>query len=122
MYELCVESVFAAAHFLREYEGKCENLHGHNWKIEMRLRGEKLGPGEMLIDFKKAREILNGVLERFDHRYLNELDEFTETNPTTENLARILFEAIGAELPKGVRVSRVTCWESDHCGASYSQE
>ena len=119
MYELRIEDTFAAAHYLRDYEGKCENLHGHNWKVEVMLRGEKLGKGGMLVDFKTAREILSDVLGRFDHKYLNEVKEFEKVNPTTENLARILYEAIGARLPGGVSVSRVTCWESDRCGASY---
>ena len=122
MYELRIESDFAAAHYLREYEGKCENLHGHNWKIEIILRGAELGKAGMLMDFKNARAIVNEVLERFDHKYLNELEEFKTVNPTTENLSRMLYESIGVKLPGGVRVQRVTCWESERCGASYFEE
>lgn len=119
MYELSVESEFAAAHFLREYEGKCENLHGHNWKVRVRLRSQALDKLGMVIDFKEVRALVSGVIERFDHRCLNELEEFKKINPTTENLSRLLYETIGAALPPGIAVSRVTCWESDRCAAAY---
>jgi 6-pyruvoyltetrahydropterin/6-carboxytetrahydropterin synthase len=119
MYELLVQTEFAAAHYLREYEGKCENLHGHNWKIEVTLRSTKLDRAGMLIDFKHARAIISGVLESYDHRYLNDVEEFRVDNPTTENISRILYKSIGARLPEGVSISKVTCWESDHCGSSY---
>ena len=122
MYELRVQSEFAAAHFLREYEGKCENLHGHNWRIDVYVRGRKLDNAGMLIDFKHVKAIVSEVLERYDHKYLNELEEFRTDNPTTENISRILFKAIGSRLPEGVTVSRVTCWESERCGASYFEE
>jgi len=122
MYEIRVESEFAAAHYLREYQGKCENLHGHNWKIEVRFRAAQLGKADMLMDFKKARDVVNGVIEKFDHRYLNDLDEFKEANPTTEVIARILYHAIKGKTPQGVKVYSVTCWESEHSGASYFEE
>ncbi len=119
MYELRVEGEFAAAHFLRGYEGKCENLHGHNWKVELRVAGEKLGELDMLMDFKRLKALLGEVLDIFDHRCLNELEAFAELNPTTENVARMLFGQVASKLPEGVRVSRVTCWESERCSASY---
>ena len=122
MYEIRVETEFAAAHYLREYQGKCENLHGHNWKVELRLRSEKLDKTGMLMDFKHAREILHDVICRLDHKYLNEVEEFKEVNPTTENLVRILYEELQAKMPDGIKVSRVTCWESERCGASYFKE
>jgi len=122
MYEIRVEKEFAAAHFLREYQGKCENLHGHNWKVEARFRSRNLDSAGMLMDFRQAREITWGVLERFDHKYLNDLDEFKEANPTTENLARIVYQALVAKVPAGVKVASVTCWESEHCGATYFEE
>jgi 6-pyruvoyltetrahydropterin/6-carboxytetrahydropterin synthase len=122
MYELLVQTEFAAAHYLREYEGKCENLHGHNWKIEVTLRSTKLDRAGMLIDFKHARAIISSVLESYDHKYLNDVEEFKTANPTTENISRILYKAIGSRLPEGVSVFKVTCWESDHCGSSYFEE
>jgi 6-pyruvoyltetrahydropterin/6-carboxytetrahydropterin synthase len=122
MYEIRVEMEFAAAHYLREYQGKCENLHGHNWKVEVRFRSGDLDRAGMLMDFKRAREIVGQIVERFDHKYLNDIEEFKEANPTTENLARILYKAIGPKTPKGVKISRVTCWESEQSGASYFEE
>ena len=122
MYEIRVEGEFAAAHYLREYAGKCENLHGHNWKVEVRFRSVVLDKAGMLLDFKHAREILTGVIERLDHKYLNELAEFREANPTTENVARILYHTISAKTPEGVKVYSVTCWESERSGASYFEE
>ena len=119
MYELHIETEFAAAHFLREYKGKCENLHGHNWKVEVHLRGEKLDRAGLLMDFHDAKTIINGIINRFDHKYLNDTPEFETANPTTENLSHILYDEIAAALPEGVSVARVTCWESARCGASY---
>ncbi len=122
MYELKVSSEFAAAHFLRGYQGKCENLHGHNWKVEVRLRCGGLDKLGMVMDFSKVKALVWQVIGRFDHKCLNELKEFEKTNPTTENISRMVYEAVGSHLPPGVTVSQVSCWESDRCGASYFEE
>ncbi len=119
MYELKVEGEFAAAHYLRNYEGQCENLHGHNWKVDVYLRSDVLDGVGMVMDFKKVRALVGEALSEFDHKCLNELDTFKTTNPTTENVSRILYGRIEVKLPPGITVSRVTCWESDHCAASY---
>ncbi len=120
MYELLIESEFSAAHRLREYHGACENLHGHNWRVEMAVGGETLDKLGMLIDFRELKRILNAAIEHFDHVYLNELPEFEKQNPTTENMARILFEECARRLPTGVRVRSISVWESPRCGARYS--
>ncbi|MGR3309799.1 MAG: 6-carboxytetrahydropterin synthase QueD [Candidatus Brocadiales bacterium] len=119
MYNLIVETNFAAAHSIRGYKGKCENVHGHNWKVQVVLTSEKLDELGMVIDFKDVKGVTQHILERFDHTYLNELDEFTEENPTTENLSRILYSELSKKLPSGIAVSKVTVWESENCGASY---
>ena len=121
MYELSVQSEFAAAHFLRDYHGKCENLHGHNWRVEVRLRAEELDKTGMVMDFKEVRGLVSQVIEEFDHKCLNELEQFARLNPTTENVCRLLYEKVGSKLPAGIGVSRVTCWESDRCAASYQE-
>lgn len=121
MYDLIVETNFAAAHNLRGYKGKCEKLHGHNWKVQIVLTAEKLDHLGMVMDFKEVKEATNNILKKYDHTYLNELDEFTEENPTTENLARILHNELSQELPPGITVSKVTAWESENCGASYTK-
>jgi len=122
MYELIVEADFAAAHRLRGYQGACENLHGHNWRVEVTLAGDRLNDLGMLVDFREVKRILAEVLERFDHTLLNDLEEFRRVNPTTENLARILYESCSARLPPGVRVRNVAVWESPGCGARYTGE
>ena len=96
MYELTVRSAFEAAHFISGYNGKCSRLHGHNWNIEAVVRGEKLDGLGMLIDFKILKAELNKVLDAFDHRFLNELETFSEENPTAEILARKIFKQLAA--------------------------
>lgn len=118
-YELFVQGEFSAAHNLRAYQGKCEHLHGHNWQVDLRLAGEEVGEDGMLLDFRDAREILRDVLDRFDHAYLNEVSPFDRLNPSSENLARVIAEAVVQRLPAHVRVAAVTAWESDRCGATW---
>ena len=120
MYELVVESEFSAAHRLRGYQGPCENLHGHNWRVEMVVEGENLNDLGMVMDFRELKRVLNETLDDFDHKFLNELPCFAEQNPTTENVARIVFEEFSRKLPVGIRVRNVTVWESTECGARYS--
>jgi len=122
MYELKVISQFAAAHQLREYEGKCENLHGHNWKVEVSVTGNKLGKNGLLIDFKRIKKATEGVLSELDHEFLNDLDAFKAINPSSENIARHIFTALSSELnTEDIKVSRVTTWESDSACASYTE-
>jgi len=121
-YELFIQTGFSAAHALREYKGKCERLHGHNWHVDLRLAGDRLDAGGMLLDFTDAKRILGEVLEPFDHRHLNEVPPFDRLNPSSENIARVVAEAVADRLPKGVLVASVTAWESDRCAATYRPE
>ena len=118
-YELFITADFSAAHNLREYKGKCERLHGHNWRIDLRLAGDHLDAEGLLLDFTEAKRILGEVLERFDHRYLNEVEPFDRLQPSSENIARTIAEAVAERLPASVRVVSVTAWESDRCAATY---
>ena len=120
MFELEVEGHFSAAHSLRDYQGKCERLHGHNWLVRLTLGGEALGDQGMLMDFHDARELLSGAIADCDHSNLNDLEQFKDQNPTTENIARVICERVAAEAPEGVRVRRVTVWETPGSCASYS--
>jgi len=122
MFELIVESDFAAAHFLREYQGRCESLHGHNWRVEVRLQAQELDKLGMVMDFGDVKKFVNRVLDDLDHGCLNEKIPFDTLNPTTENIARYLYHELARQLPDHVRVSRVAAWETDHCGASYSED
>ena len=122
MYELKIISQFAAAHQLREYEGKCENLHGHNWKVEVSVMGNNLGKDGLLIDFKLIKNATEEILSEMDHEFLNELDAFKTVNPSSENIARHIFTALSRELnTDNIKISRVTTWESDSACASYME-
>jgi len=123
MYELKTIFQFGAAHQLRNYNGKCENLHGHNWKIEVFVKGETLGEDGLLVDFKVIKETTLNILEELDHKFLNELEYFKDINPSSENIARYLYEITSRELNNdAVEVSRITVWESDSACATYSPD
>jgi 6-pyruvoyltetrahydropterin/6-carboxytetrahydropterin synthase len=120
MYELRVYSSFAAAHQLRNYGGKCEQLHGHNWKVEAFVEAEGLNQEGLALDFHEVKKVLGEVLSRFDHKNLNELAMFEKENPSSENLARLIHSDLTAFLSKfNVRVGKVSVWESESCCASY---
>lgn len=118
MYELMVEDTFDAAHALRGYDGPCENLHGHTWKVQVFLAGEKLNKLGLLEDFKTIKKTLKALLADFDHGHLNELKLFKTENPSSENLARVIYESAKKEIPS---ITKVTVWESATTCASYSK-
>lgn len=119
MYELVVQKEFAGAHSLRGYDGECERLHGHNWKVEVTLRSKELDNLGMVIDFKIVKEMIGKILSRFDHSYLNELEEFSHENPTTENVSKIVYENLIKVLPPEISIAKVKTWESGSCAAAY---
>jgi 6-pyruvoyltetrahydropterin/6-carboxytetrahydropterin synthase len=120
MYELRVITQFAAAHKLRNFKGKCEKLHGHNWRIEVIVEGEKLNDAGLLIDFKEVKDDTNRVLEELDHSFLNELSQFKDQNPSSENIAAYIFEKLSSKLNDNqIKVTKVTAWESDSASTSY---
>jgi 6-pyruvoyltetrahydropterin/6-carboxytetrahydropterin synthase len=122
MYELKVITDFAAAHQLRNFRGECERLHGHNWRIEVVLSGDRLNEAGLLIDFKDVKTAANKILEDLDHAYLNDLPQFKDENPSSENIAAYLFQRLSSELNKGhLKVTKVTAWESDSACASYGE-
>ena len=120
MYEATIETHFSSAHRLRQYNGECERLHGHNWNVSVTIASEKLNNLGMVIDFKELKGKTNRFMDRFDHQYLNEVSPFTELNPTTENIARYIFDELSETINTGsIKVSKVTVWESPTCCASY---
>ncbi len=120
MYELKILSEFSAAHRLENFYGKCESLHGHNYKVEVHLLGDRLDDAGLVKDFGVVKAKTREVLAELDHTYLNDLPAFRRQNPSSENLARYLFERLGEVLnDEGVAVSRVTVWESDTSCVSY---
>jgi 6-pyruvoyltetrahydropterin/6-carboxytetrahydropterin synthase len=121
MFELRVITRFAAAHRLTMVGAKCENLHGHNWKIEVYVQGQSIDKGGVLVDFGVIKRHVRELMETLDHKFLNELEYFCEgTPPSSENIAKYLADSLAArmDLP-GIRVSRVTAWESDDASATY---
>ncbi len=121
MFELKVISHFSAAHQLTELGGLCERLHGHKWKMEVFVRGEKLGKDGLLVDFKQIKKALEEVLDGLDHRFLNELSPFGKESPSSENIAKHIYDALSKLLDSEiVKVAGVTAWESDTACATYT--
>ncbi len=120
MYELTVISDFAAAHNLRFYEGECERLHGHNWKVEVTVASKKLNTIGLAVDFKILKRTLENIIERLDHKYLNEVPPFDKENPSSENIARYIFKQFQKEIKgKDIKAARVKVWESENAAAVY---
>jgi len=122
MYEVTVVRTFSAAHSLRGYRGLCEALHGHNWRVEITAAAAELDKLGMVIDFKELKASVDEVLERLDHRYLNEIPPFDTLNPSSEHLAKFVYEQV-AEKIKNDRVRLVRCriWESDNTYSTYCE-
>ncbi len=120
MYELKVVTHFAAAHRLRLVAKKCENLHGHNWKVEACVTGEKLNSAGVLIDFGELKANIAEIMLNLDHKYLNELEYFCDGNPSSENIAQYIASTLQAmHKDDSVSVSRITVWESENACATY---
>ena len=118
MYSIKVEENFSSAHNLREYKGKCEELHGHNWKIEVVAAQDRLDKSGMVLDFKYLKKKLNTVLEKLDHRYLNRIPYFKKFNPTSENIAKYIYDCLKSQIPS---VKTVTVWENNTSCATYEE-
>jgi 6-pyruvoyltetrahydropterin/6-carboxytetrahydropterin synthase len=120
MYELKVITRFAAAHRLTMVGAKCENMHGHNWKIEVVLKGDRLNTAGVLMDFGDIKALLRDIIGRLDHQFLNELPIFAGVQPSSERIAAFVADQLQQALgdPK-VHVSRVSAWESDDACATW---
>jgi len=120
MYELKVVTKFAAAHQLTMVGTKCENMHGHNWKIEVYVTGEKLDDGGVVMDFGQIKKHVAEIMSKLDHKYLNELEFFQQSQPSSENIAYLVAGELQQKIDTpSVRVSRVAAWESDDASATY---
>jgi 6-pyruvoyltetrahydropterin/6-carboxytetrahydropterin synthase len=122
MYKLCVESEFSAAHRLPEYPGNCERVHGHNWKVQVTIKSNKLDDLGMVIDLMELKKYVDDCLLQFDHRLLNDVPPFDRTSPTSENLARFIFDWLKKNLPAKAPVEKVQIYETDQLSVSYSEE
>jgi 6-pyruvoyltetrahydropterin/6-carboxytetrahydropterin synthase len=121
MYEVTIRKTFSAAHLLREIGGKCEELHGHNFFVEISMTGPSLNDEDLLVDFRVVKRWTDEVLDQLDHKYLNELEYFKNINPSSERIARFIHEQIGEKARAAkVTLSRVTVWESENSRVAYS--
>jgi 6-pyruvoyltetrahydropterin/6-carboxytetrahydropterin synthase len=123
MFEIKVTSRFAAAHNLREFHGRCENLHGHNWFVEAVVRAKDLDRIGLAVDFGVVKRLLAEVLDQLDHQYLNEKEEFKSQNPSSENIAKLIFDRLAPAVSEASggrgRLRSVSAWESDNASATY---
>jgi 6-pyruvoyltetrahydropterin/6-carboxytetrahydropterin synthase len=122
LWRLTVKLDFSAAHQLRNYGGKCERMHGHNFAVEVVVEGSKLDEKvEYLVDFKVLKNLTRAILEELDHRHLNELPFFRERNPSSENIARHVYRELAPKLPDNVRLTEVSVAEKDAQKATYME-
>ena len=121
MFEVTIEETFAAGHALRNYRGKCENVHGHNYRCQVTLEGAELDEIGLLVDFVELKRVVHGVLDRLDHQWLNEFPPFDVLNPSAENMARYIYQQIadGLKVREGLRIALVKPWETDTAYATY---
>ena len=118
-YALTVRGSISAAHRLRDYDGNCERLHGHNWRVEVTLESNTLDERGIAIDFREIKSFLAEILGAFDHRHLNDISPFDTLNPSSENFACLIFKEMEKRVPSPIVVSKVAVWESDDARAEY---
>ena len=122
MFEVSVDETFSAGHALRGYRGKCENPHGHNYKVRVTLQGPELDSTGLLFDFVHLKQVLYGIIGALDHRYLNDQAPFDTINPSAENIAKYLYDQTSQHLPKSshsAKIASITVWETDTSSATY---
>ncbi|MFH1074580.1 MAG: 6-carboxytetrahydropterin synthase QueD [Candidatus Firestonebacteria bacterium] len=123
MFELNVEDEFASAHYLRGYKGKCERVHGHNYRVMITVKAKKLNKTGLVVDFAELKAELKKIMEVLDHRLLDELPYFKKINPSAENIAKHIFEGLSKPLKaKRMKLYKVTVWETARASASYLNE
>ena len=122
MFQVSVEESFSSGHALRGYKGKCENVHGHNYRVQVTLEGPQLDAIGLLVDFTQVKQVVREIVKRLDHQFINDLEPFTEVNPSAENMAKYFYEQVAGKLtgmPAGAGVKDVVIWETDTAMARY---
>ena len=121
MFEVCVQKTFASGHSLRDYKGKCENVHGHNYRVQITVAGQNLDENGLLVDFIELKGLMARVVDYLDHRFINDLPPFDVLNPSAENLAKYFHDEVsgGLKSPLPVTISEVKVWETDTSLAVY---
>lgn len=120
MFTARITDSFSAAHSLREYGGSCENLHGHNYRVEIAVQSDQLNSIGIVMDFRDLKKLLKEVLSGMDHSYLNELPAFKKENPSAENIAQHIYTSLLRKIPQPAKLVQVTVWENESCCVSYS--
>jgi 6-pyruvoyltetrahydropterin/6-carboxytetrahydropterin synthase len=120
MFEVTIEQTFAAGHALRNYHGKCENVHGHNYRCQVTMEGDQLDDTGLLVDFVLLKKVVGAVIDRMDHQWLNDFPPFDVLNPSAENIAKFIYDEVikGIQTPR-VRLGSVKLWETDTSVATY---
>jgi 6-pyruvoyltetrahydropterin/6-carboxytetrahydropterin synthase len=122
MFQVSVEETFSAGHALRGYKGKCENPHGHNYRVRVTLEGPQLDSIGLLVDFTHLKHVMRGIINGLDHQFMNDLDAFRTINPSAENLAKYFYDEVKRqlkELPPGAGITEIVVWETDTTRAQY---
>ena len=122
MFQVSVDETFSAGHALRGYKGKCENPHGHNYKVQIILEGPGLDSIGLLFDFTHLKRVIRGIVEGVDHKFLNDQAPFDVINPSAENLAKFFYDETARQMksaPGGAKIAAVTVWETDTTAATY---
>jgi 6-pyruvoyltetrahydropterin/6-carboxytetrahydropterin synthase len=122
MFQVSVEDTFSSGHALRGYKGKCENPHGHNYRVQVTLEGPQLDAIGLLVDFTHLKEVMRTVIKRLDHQFINDLEPFTTVNPSAENMAKYFYDEVSGNLtglPPGAKITDVVVWETDTSMARY---
>jgi 6-pyruvoyltetrahydropterin/6-carboxytetrahydropterin synthase len=122
MFQVSVEETFSAGHALRGYKGKCENVHGHNYRVRVTLEGPQLDSTGLLVDFTHLKHVIREIMGRLDHQFMNDLEPFKNVNPSAENVAKYFYEEATRrlkDLPPGARITDVILWETDTSRAQY---
>jgi 6-pyruvoyltetrahydropterin/6-carboxytetrahydropterin synthase len=125
MFQVSVEETFSAGHALRNYHGKCENVHGHNYRLRVTLEGPQLDATGLLCDFVELKRVMRAIIAGLDHQFINDLEPFNTVNPSAENLAKYFYDELSSQLtdlPPGARLANTTVWETDTASAQYRPE
>jgi 6-pyruvoyltetrahydropterin/6-carboxytetrahydropterin synthase len=123
MFEVTIEESFAAGHALRNYRGKCENVHGHNYRCQVSLQGDQLDETGLLVDFVELKRVVHSVLDVLDHQWLNDLPPFDKLNPSAENISKYIYDEVksGLKHVPTARIASVKLWETDTASATYRE-
>jgi 6-pyruvoyltetrahydropterin/6-carboxytetrahydropterin synthase len=122
MFQVSVEETFSAGHALRGYRGKCENVHGHNYRVRVTVEGPRLDAIGLLCDFTELKQVMRGIIGGLDHQFMNDLEAFRTVNPSAENLAKYFYDEVSRQmraLPAGARITDIVVWETDTASARY---